>query len=545
MPKKEMPPPRPAGNRRLQFAAASLAALFLIAVFATPIADTDFWWHLKTGQYLSEQHRLPFPDPFSYTASKDATARFNLTHEWLAQLLMYDVYAAGGFTAIAVARAVLLACICGIAGYIAALSTRRVWVGIAARLATASVMVAFAADRPALVTFLGVAVFIAILETRRYLWSLPVLALLWANCHGGFFLGWVVLAAYCVRDRTLWKVSLCAIAASIVNPNGFGVIAMLFRYRGSAMQSSLLEWQRPSLWGRPYGFDLLLYATAAVLALQWRRIRVDHWILFGAFAAASIAAFRNVPLIGLLGPVLIARYAPWRWAVAVLAAAAATGAMYWRVPDPAVAQWTIPAAAADFLSARAPGGRIFNTYEQGGYWIWRGQRVFIDGRALNEAAYGDYRQILFNQGSAADAVTGPRKTLLDRYGIDAVAMNAFDSESGALYPLAIALGNPDDTEWNLVYEDHQELVFMRHPPPGLPVLSNKFGRTLRHLNDECVAYIEHSPENALCARTLADYWIRNQAWGPARRMLTLYLQHRADAAAEDTLRRIRELAPVR
>ena len=28
----------------------------------------DVWWHLKTGQWIVESHRLPFNDPFSYTA---------------------------------------------------------------------------------------------------------------------------------------------------------------------------------------------------------------------------------------------------------------------------------------------------------------------------------------------------------------------------------------------------------------------------------------------------------------------------------------------
>ena len=164
--------------------------------------------------------------------------------------------------------------------------------------------------------------------------------------------------------------------------------------------------------------------------------------------------------------------------------------------------------------------------------------MFIDGRALSESAFRDSQQILFNNGGAADAVTGPRKELLDRYGINTVAMNALEPESGALYPLALALGNPDDTEWQLVYEDTQELVFMRHTPPGMPVLSNKFARVLRHLNAECSAYVEHSPDTPLCARTLADYWMRNQAWDPARRMLQLYLAHRSDPAAEAALYRL-------
>jgi hypothetical protein len=514
------------------------AAALLLTIFSTPIEDTDFWWHLKTGQWIVREHRLPVPDPFSYTAAASATTRFNLTHEWLAQAAIYGIYATGGFTAVALIRAALLAFFCGLCGWLAARLAANFWTGIAAALAAASVMAAFAADRPAIATFLGVAAFLTILESRRFLWSLPAIALVWANLHGGFFLGWIVLGAYAARDRRLLPVAACSIAASLVNPNLYGVFGVLAAYRRSPLTASLIEWQRPSWWGRPYGYDLLLYAAVAALAANWRRVRVEHWILFAAFAAASLAAFRNLPLMAVLAPVLIGAYAAPRIAVPVLAVIAATGVVYWRAPDPAPPAWTVPEAAADFVASRQLPGKFFNTYEQGGYWIWRGERVFIDGRALSDAAFRDSQQILFNNGSAGDAVTGPRQELLDRYGIATVAMNAIEPESGALYPLAIALGNPDTSDWQLAYEDTQELVFVRHAPPDFPVLSNKFGRVLRHLNAECSFYIEHSPETPLCARTLADYWMRNQAWAPARQMLRLYLAHRADPEAAAALERL-------
>ena len=148
-----------------------------------------------------ERHSLPVPDPFAYTSSaaaaypgEDRLRRFNLTHEWLSQVLMYAVYAVAGFPGIVLARAVLLASLCGLAGFLAARLSANFYAGIAAACATASVAVAFAADRPGVVSFLGVAVFVCLLELRRGWWALPPLALLWANCHGAFFLGWVVLA---------------------------------------------------------------------------------------------------------------------------------------------------------------------------------------------------------------------------------------------------------------------------------------------------------------------------------------------------------------
>jgi hypothetical protein len=564
-------------TRWLKTATLLLAGVCLLGLFSTEIADTDFWWHLKTGQYILERHTLPVPDPFAYTTSVAAAYRgeervrhFNLTHEWLSQVFMYAVYAAAGFPGVILTRAVLLAGLCALAGFLAARLSANFYAGIAAACAAASVAVAFTADRPGLVSFLGVAVFVTLLELRWGWWLLPPLALLWSNCHGGFPLGWVVLLAYCaetlpfrpratwLRDnRRLWLVTACAIAGSGINPNGFAVVSTVLAYRGSPMTANLIEWQAPSLWGPPYGFNILLYAAALVLVLSWRKVRLAHWILFAAFAGASLTSFRNIPLIGSLAPVLIAAHFPLRmkvpgglaWAPPILALAlVATGFAQGRFLQLRVAEWTIPEGAADYLLEHRVTGPVFNTYEQGGYLIWRlgpRTRVFIDGRSLSETVYRDYNRILFNAGSYADQVAGPREELLDRYAIQVVVMNTMDYVSGALYPLALALANPLSTEWALVYDDSQAVVFLRRPPPGSEVLSNKLGRVLRHLDRECAAYIENSPDSPLCARTLADYWLRNQAWDAARRMLLLYRSHapRPDERVERALKTLDSRPP--
>ena len=554
--RKESRPAAPAAPRRwLKTAASLLTAVFLLGLFSTPIADTDFWWHLKTGQYIVEHHALPAPDPFAYTPS-GALAHFNLTHEWLSQVLMYAVYWAAGFPGIVLARALLLAAVCGLAGFLAARLSSSFYAGIGAAWAAASVLMAFAADRPGVVSFLGVAVFVALLEWRPGWWALPPLALVWANCHGGFFLGWVVLAAYCVEFRApdrrrLWLVAALAVALSGINPNGFGVVSTILAYRHSPMTASLIEWRPPSLWGPPYGFDLLLYASALALVLAWRRVRPAHWVLFAAFAAASLAAFRNTPLIAFLAPVLIAAYFPLRFGLPALAAAALTVATaHGPFAQFHVDEWLLPSGAADYLLEHRIAGPIFNTYEHGGYLIWRlwpQDRVFIDGRSLSEAVYRDYQQILYNAGSISDQVAGPREQLLDRYGVQAVVMNTMDYVTGAMYPLALALANPIGTDWQMVYEDTQAVVFLRRPPPETPALGNKLGRVLRHMDNECAAYIANAPDYPLCARTLARYWLQNQVPDEARRMLRLYLAHAPgrDAEAERMLQDLEAAPPVR
>jgi len=532
-----------------------LVGLCLIGIFSTEITDTDFWWHLKTGEYITGHHTLPDPDPFAYTTADSPVRRFNLTHEWLSQVLMYLMYAAASFPGVIIARALLLTLLCGLAGLLAARSPQNFYAGLAAGCATASVAVAFTADRPAVVTFLGVAVFITLLEFRRWLWALPLIALVWANCHGGFFMGWIVLLAYAGeslitrRDRRpLWIITACSIGASLINPNGWRVVSTLLAYRSSAMTANLVEWQPPKLWGPPYGFAVLLGAAALVQILSWKRVRPAHAVLVVAFGAASLIAFRNILLIGFLAPVLISAYVPMRfpriphWTPTLLAAVVlATGVAQGRFFQLRTASWTVPSNAADFLVSRHITGPMFNTYEQGGYLIWKAwpqERVFIDGRSLSDSVYRDYGQILFNNDSAADAIAGPRAELLERYGIRAVVMNTMDFQSGALYPFALALASPASADWQLVYDDDQAVVFLRTPPPEIPVFPNKLGRVLRHLNQECETYIRNSPDTPLCARTLGNYWLRNQAAEPARRMLRLYLAHAEDEQARRALQRL-------
>jgi hypothetical protein len=557
-------------SRRSKIAALALTSLSLLALFCTEIADTDFWWHLKTGQYILEHHSLPVPDPFAYTTplnTQDRVQHFNLTHEWLAQVLLFMTYSVAGFPAIIVVRALILAGVCGIAGLLASRLSKSFYMGIAAAFATASVAIEFSADRPALVTFLFVAVFVALLELRIALWTLPAISLVWANSHGGFFLGWIVLAAYSVDAllkpspdrRRLLIISACSIAVSCLNPNGLAAVYTVLKYRQSPLTANLLEWQPPSLWGAPYGFDILLYLAAIALLVSWRNVRPAHWVSFVAFAIASLMAFRNILLIGFLAPVLIAIYSPFRLRLQGILAAAGplligVACVIGYLRDPlakfSVATWTTPAGAADFLRANHITGPLFDTYEQGGYLIWSlwpQNRVFIDGRALSEPVYKDYKQILNNDESSADALTGPRADLLNRYGVQVVIMNSLDYVSGALYPLALALANPANTEWQLVYDDSQDLIFVRGSQASPPAFPDKLRHVLNHLDIECTAYIEHSSSTPVCARTLADYWLRNGVKDRARQMLELYLRHtsKPDPQAEQALLQLGGRIPVK
>ena len=227
-------------------------------------------------------------------------------------------YAAGGFPLVVLLRALLMAAAAGLTGLIAFRRTGSFYSATGAALLSAAISYRFAYDRPLLVTFLFVAAVMAMLEYRRWLWALPVLFVVWANCHGGFFMGWVVLAAYCAEslvrrraDRLLYGVTAASVLASGLNPNGFGVFATLLEYRQSYMQSMLAEWRPTPLW--PLSPFVAIAAVAGVLLVLARgKARLADWLLFAAFAIAGLYAFRNVVYMAIAGPVAIAAYLPWK-----------------------------------------------------------------------------------------------------------------------------------------------------------------------------------------------------------------------------------------
>ncbi len=531
-----------------------LSAILLMACFSTEVTDSDTFWHLATGRYLVEHHQLPVPDPFSFTTymgkplpGEETVRAFNLTHEWLAQIIMYLAYATGGFGGLVLLRAFLMTAFCALVGLWAYRRSRNFYRALAASFVTASIASYFTSDRPYQITYVLIVATILILEYRRWMWLLPPMFLFWANCHGGFFLGFVVLGAYCAEslwqrlrgkpdpgERRLWLVTAVCVPAAFLNPNGFLTLYILGAYRQSAMTGTLYEWQKPPLWP-PTFLNLLLVAALAVLVWQRRRTRLVDWILLVLFGAAYLSAIRNSNLLGLVAPVMLAAYLPWKrilpswteWAAAVLLIAAiavpfARGRAF-QLRD---AEWKYPAGAADFLLTHHITQPMFNTYEKGGYLLWRSwpqERTFIDGRSLNETVFADYLRM-------ERYLPGARR-LLDLYGIQVVVMNSFEANSGATYVLPLALADPAEKEWKMVFADAGAIIFMRQPPPGVQPLPTE--RIFAGMEAQCQATLDHDPGRPRCARSLANLFRNAHDLPRARRWMSLYMDNRPDRNPAD------------
>jgi hypothetical protein len=84
-----------------------LAVLFLglFALAARNAADPDLWWHLKTGQLIVESKSVPHADPFSFTRAGQPW----IAHEWLSDVLLYELQSTAGQAGLIVTFAAVIA----------------------------------------------------------------------------------------------------------------------------------------------------------------------------------------------------------------------------------------------------------------------------------------------------------------------------------------------------------------------------------------------------------------------------------------------------
>src|ERR1700688_938954 len=89
--------------RSPQIAFAATLLFGLLAMTARPATDPDLWWHLRTGQWIVETGHVPHSDPFSFTRAGHAW----VSHEWLSEVVFYELWKHAGAAALIVFSAII------------------------------------------------------------------------------------------------------------------------------------------------------------------------------------------------------------------------------------------------------------------------------------------------------------------------------------------------------------------------------------------------------------------------------------------------------
>lgn len=489
---------------------SALVLVMLFGLTARPILVPDFWWHLRTGQYMVETGSLPRSDPFSYTSA----GKEWITHEWGSEILMYWIYQASSWGGLILVFSIIITAsfvivyrrskgkpfVAGLALLLGALSTAPVW-GV----------------QPQMITMLLASVFLMLLEKyardgaiRHLLW-MPPLTVVWVNLHGGYLLApllLVLVAAGLALDelvgsegtRDAWGrgassqsqgrlasamrralpllmvAGLCTLAI-VVNPHGTRMYSYPFEtLRSPVMADNLRDWLSPDFHrASMIPFALLMFATAAALALAPRRPRPSDVLLASVAGLAALRSGRHIPIFALVAIPLLAEHGwlwlkerPWgSWLAApdreptrpkaLLHIAVLTVMILWTAMRFAVIineQRTseaevFPRAAIEYIRAERVPQPIFHRYDWGGYLLWYlhpEYQSYIDGRA---DVHGDaFMEEYFR------TYRGQRRwhETIERWKVQSALV---EPEA----PIASLLRL--DPEWEKVYEDKQAVIFVR------------------------------------------------------------------------------------
>ena len=168
------------------------------------------------------------------------------------------------------------------------------------------------------------------------LWILPLTMLIWVNVHGGFLVGFVLLAIYWVsavwcalrlredkfdeflarmhwwaRARTLAAVGFAAVVGSLANPYGWNLHRHIYSYLSNRfLMEHIDEFQSPNFHGVAQKcFAILALVAMAALGTRVRRVRVSEGLVVLFALYLGCYASRNIPVSSLLlalvtGPLL-------------------------------------------------------------------------------------------------------------------------------------------------------------------------------------------------------------------------------------------------
>lgn len=441
-----------ARNRRF-LTALSLGGLFVLyLLYGLSHYDPDFGWHLQAGRYILA-HGIPARDIFSYTARGFPW----IDHEWLNDAVVAGLFRLGGYLAVAAVFAALWT-----AALAAASRQHRTVLWL-----TAIATIPYCGVRTVTWSVVFLVLLERLLAARRY-WLLAPLFLLWANLHGSFILGLGLLAIEAVRRRLALVWMACA-AVTFVNPYGPHLYTEVFRtLLDPRLHSAIQEWRPLSFPWQTWPFWFLFLAV--IVVYRPRASRQAVWAaLLGAMALAStrhtpLFAVAAIPVFEMAAGRLTADFRQSRlgarllWPglavmlVAVPLAAEAAGGGFNQNPNR-----DYPAAAAAYLRQHPCPGNTFNTYNEGGYLIWKlGRADYIDGRMPSWKLGGtgsleQYWAFVSSQPSRAAQEA--------QYNIRcAIIPSGTVPAQGKRYDLANAFGHEG---WRRVYSDSAFQVWKR------------------------------------------------------------------------------------
>jgi hypothetical protein len=440
------------------------------------LMDPDTLWQVTVGQWIIDHRAVPETDVYSFTMRGQPW----ISTQWLAQVIYAKAYALAGWSGPVVLAAA------------AAATTFALLTKFLSRQLSESAALVFAAAAlalsaphllarphvlamPVMLAWIGGLIAAADRRGAPSFWLLPLMVL-WANLHGGFVFGLVMIAPIALdavvnapanarRSLALrWAVfAVAALLAGCCTPYGWN--SLLASQKILALGSALpliMEW-RPADFGDLRPFEICLLAAIGLALYRGVRLPPLRIVLVLGLLHMALAQGRAAEILALLAPLVLA--APLARQIGgadvVTSGKASRGVLFASVAIALMAGTfafasvhrfapntnNSPVAAVTELK-KLNLARVFNDYDFGGYLIANNVAPFIDGRT---ELYGEK---FFVDHNAASGLMEPENLfrLLDQYNIEATLMRTQSAATKLLDHL---------DGWQKVYADDLATIHVR------------------------------------------------------------------------------------
>jgi hypothetical protein len=444
------------------------------------LLDPDTQWQITVGQWILDNHAVPETDVYSFTMRGQPW----ISTQWLAQVVYAKVYAWFGWSGPVVLAAAASACTFVLltrflSRQLSEIATL-VFVTTALTLTAPHILARpHVLALPIMVAWIGALIGAADRHGAPSFRLLPLMVL-WANLHGGFVFGLVMIApialdavlnAPAASRRSLvlrWAAfAVAALVASCCTPYGWN--ALLASQKILALGSALpliTEW-RPADFGTIRPFEICLLAGIGLALFRGIKLPPLRILLLLGLIHMALAQGRAAEILALLAPLVIAtplarqiggpdvagsaEATPGRGvlfagvAIALVTGTLAFASVHRFVPNTR----NSPVAGVTELK-KLNLARVFNDYDFGGYLIASGVAPFIDGRT---ELYGEK---FFVDHNAASGLMEPENLfrLLDEYKIEGTLMRTQSAATKLLDHL---------DGWQKVYADDVSTIHVRKP----------------------------------------------------------------------------------
>jgi hypothetical protein len=491
-----------------------LGILFFLTLSGDQVllGDADTGYHVRAGEFILDHFRIPQNDIFSYL-----TPPLPWTlHEWLAETIIAQLHRLAGLSGVVIFFAILIA--------LSSSLTFELLLKLRSNLLFAAAMALLVAlcsasnwlARPHIFSFVFLIVWYHLLinyhqiGNRKVLFWLPPLMLLWVNLHGGFILGFILLAIYCFgslaqaflvpsdekkqwleKSTNLALTMVACVLLALFNPYGFHTLLFPLRVvQDQFLMDHISEYLSPNFHSSAVKpFEILLLTTLGIFGLARAPLNVIELILIVLFGHMALYSSRHIPLFAIIASPIVLTQATlaferldgrfvrvmqqrldnlaqihqgtvaYVWSVfgvLFVTVLAAMGIIKYSF-DPK----HIPVRAMEFVQREQIAGNVFNDDEFGDYIIyaaWPKYKVFIDGRTDMYGANRVKEYIKVTQ-----AQPGWENTL-EKYQVAWV----FQDPSSSLSKILL-----ERSDWKLVYSDGVANIFLKRIPEN-DLLINKF-----------------------------------------------------------------------